>query len=83
MIDFCCHRRKLGHDRNRRRTKISQVKHVTTKISMPRQTAQQAIRIKEENFVATKEIPVVTEIAKDSKKFCHDGENSIMTKLTG
>ena len=50
---------------------------------MSRQTAQQATRIKEEKSVATKEFLVATEIAKDLKKFCHDRENSIATKLTG
>ena len=35
---------------------------------MLRQTAQQATRIRKEKYVATKEFPVATEIAKDSKK---------------
>ena len=72
MIEFYCDRIKLGRERNRRRTKISQVKHVVTKISMLRQTAQQAIRIREKKSVVTKEFPIVTEIAKDSKKSCCD-----------
>ena len=67
MIELCHDIIKLGCDRNRRRTKISQVKHVVTKISMSRQTAQQATRIREEKFVMTKEFPVTIEIAKDSK----------------
>ena len=83
MIEFCRDRIKLGCDRNRRRTKICQVKHVANKISMSRQTTQQATRIREEKFVATKEFPVATEIAKDSKKSYHNRENSIATELTG
>ena len=59
-------------DRNRRRTKISQVKHVVTKISI-------AI-IREETFVATKEFPIAIEIAKDSKKFCHDKVDKLKGK---
>ena len=35
---------------------------------MLRQTAQQATRIRKEKYVVTKEFPVATEIAKDSKK---------------
>ena len=62
------------------RTKISQVKSVTIKISMSQQTAQPAIRTKEENSVAKKENYVVTEIAKESKKYCHDIANSIVTE---
>ena len=81
MKRFCRDRIKLGRDRNRRRTKISQVKHVTTKISMSRQTTQQATRIREEKYVATKEFPIATEIAKDSKKSCRDRENSVVTEL--
>ena len=76
MIEFYCDIIKLGRDRNRRRTKISQVRHVATKISMSRQIALRATRIKEENFV-------MTEIAKDSKKSCHDRENSVATELIG
>ena len=83
MIEFCRDIIKLSCDRNRRRTKISQVKHVTTKISMSQQTAQQATRIREEKFVATKEFLVVTEIAKDSKKSCRDRENSVAIELIG
>ena len=81
MIEFCRDRIKLGRERIRRRTKISQVKHVATKIFMS-QTAQQVIRIREEKFIATKGFPFTTEIAKDSKKSCRDRENSIMRELT-
>ena len=83
MIEFYHDMIKLGRDRNRRRAKMSQVKHVVTKISMSRQTAQQATRTREEKSVVTKEFPVVTEIAKDSKKSCRDIEKSIATELTG
>ena len=83
MKGFCRDRIKLGRDRNRRRTKISQVKHVVTKISMSRQTTQQATIIREEKYVATKEFPIATEISKDSKKSCCDRENSVATELTG
>ena len=61
------------------RTKISQVKSVATKISMSQQTAQPAIRRIEEKSVATKENSIVTEIVKESKKSCHDIENSVAT----
>ena len=37
-------------------------------------TAQQAIRIREEKSVATKEFAVTTEISKDSKKSFRDKE---------
>ena len=74
MIELCRDKIKLGLDRNRKRTKISQVKHVATKISMSRQIAQQATRIREEKSVAT-------ENAKDLK--CRDRENSVLTELTG
>ena len=80
MIEFCCDIIKLGRDRNRRRTKISQVKHVATKISMSRQTAQQVTRIKEEKFVETKEFSVTIEIAKDSKKSCRDKVDKLKRK---
>ena len=82
MKEFCCDRINLGLNKNRRRTNIRQVKHVATKISMSRQTAQQATRIREEKSVAIKEFPVVTEIAKDSKKSCRDIERSVSTELT-
>ena len=39
---------------------------------MSQQIAQQAIRIREEKFVATKEFLVMTEIAKDLEKSCRD-----------
>ena len=74
MIELCRDKIKLGLDRNRKRTNISQVKHVATKISMSRQIAQQATRIREEKSVAI-------ENAKDSK--CRDRENSVLTELTG
>ena len=32
--------------------------------------------------VVTKEFPVATEIAKDSKKSCRDKENSVVTELS-
>ena len=50
---------------------------------MLQQTVQQATRIKEEKSVATKEFPVATKIAKDSKKSYRDRENSVATELTG
>ena len=68
MIELCQDKIKLGRDINRRRTKISQVKHVATKISMSQQTTQQATRIGKEKSVVTKEFPIAIEIAKDSKK---------------
>ena len=83
MKEFCRDRIKLGPNKNRSRTKIRQVKHVATKISMSRQTAQQETRIKEEKFVATKEFPVATEISKDSKKSCRDIESFVAIELTG
>ena len=83
MKELCHDKIKLGRDRNRRRTKISQVKHVATKISMSRQTAQQAIRIREEKSIVTKEFLVAIEIAKDSKKSCRDRENSVVIELMG
>ena len=81
MVEFCRYRIKLGRDRNRRRTKISQVKHVATKISMSQQTARQAKRIREENYVATKEFPIATEIAKDSNKSCRDRVDRLKRKM--
>ena len=48
---------------------------------MLQQTAQQATRIKEEKFVATKEFPVVIEIAKDSKKSCRDRVDRLKRKM--
>ena len=50
---------------------------------MSYQTSQQATRIREEESVVTKEFPVATEIAKDSRKSCRDGENYVVTELTG
>ena len=81
MIEFCHDRIKLGRNRNRRRTKISQVKHVTIKISMSQQTAQQVIRIREEISVATKEFPIATEISKDSKISCCDRVDRLKRKM--
>ena len=49
---------------------------------MSQQTAQQATKIREENFVASKEFLVVTEIAKDLKKSYRDKENSVVTELS-
>ena len=83
MKEFCRDRKQLGCDNNRRRTKIRQVKHVVTKISMSQQTTQQAIRIREEKSIATKEFHVTTKIAKDSKKSCRDRENSVTIELIG
>ena len=80
MIEFCCDVIKLGHDRNRRRTKISQVKHVATKISMSQQTTQQTTRIREEKSVTTKEFLATTKIAKDSKKSCRHRVNMLKIK---
>ena len=58
-----------------KRTKISQVKAVATKISMSQQITQPAIRTREEksvaiknNNVAIKENSVVIEIVKEPKK---------------
>ena len=48
---------------------------------MSGQTAQQVTRIREENFVATKEFPVVTKIAKDSKKSCRDRVDRLKRKM--
>ena len=59
------------------RTEISQVKSVVTKISMLRQTAQPAIRTREEKSVGTKENFVATEIVKKS---CRDTENFVATE---
>ena len=61
-------------------TKISQVKSVATKISMSQQTAQLAIRSREEKSVTTKENSVATEIVKESKKSYRDIENSVATE---
>ena len=73
--------REFYRDRNIRRTKISQVKHVATKISMSRQTAQQAIRIREENSVVTKEFSVAIEFAKDLKKSYSDRVDRLKKKM--
>ena len=56
---------------------------VTTKISMSQHKAQQATGIRKEKSIATKEFPVAIEIGKDSKKLCHNRENSITIELTG
>ena len=61
-------------------TKISQVKSVATKISMSQQTAQLAIRSREEKSVTTKENSVATEIVKESKKSYREIENSVATE---
>ena len=50
---------------------------------MSQHIAQQAIGIRKEKFFATKEFHVTIEIAKDSKRSCHDRENSVTTKLIG
>ena len=55
---------------------------VTTKISMSQHTAQQAIGIRKEKSVMTKEFLVATKITKDSKKSCRDKEKSIAIELT-
>ena len=80
MIEFYREIIKLGHDKNRGRTKISQIKHVATKIFMLQKIAQQATRIREEKSVMAKEFSVTIEIAKDSKKFCHDRVNKLKRK---
>ena len=81
MIEFYRNRIKLGRDKNKRRTHISSIKHVVTKIFMSQQTAQQATRIREEKSVATKEFPIMIEIAKDLKKLCHDKVNRLKRKM--
>ena len=81
MIEFCRDIINLGHERNWRRTEISQVKRVITKISMSQQIAQQAIRIIEEKSVTTKEFPIATEIAKDLKKSCRDRVDKLKRKV--
>ena len=48
---------------------------------MSQHTAQQATRIRKEKSIATKEFPVATEIAKDSKKSCHDRVDSLKRKI--
>ena len=50
---------------------------------MSRHTTQQSRGIRKEKSIVTKEFPVTTEIAKDSKRSCHDRENSITAELTG
>ena len=81
MIEFYHNRIKLGHDKNKRRTHISSIKHVATKIFMSQQTAQQATRIREEKSVATKEFHITIEIAKELKKLCHDKVNRLKRKM--
>ena len=61
--------------------KISQVKHVETNISMSQQIAQQAIEIREETSVATKEFLIVTKIANDSKKSRRDRVDRMKRKM--
>ena len=56
---------------------------VATNNSMLQHIAQQAKGIKEEKSIATKEFPITTEIAKDSKKFCHDRKNFVATEWIG
>ena len=46
---------------------------------MSQHTTQQARGIRKEKSVVTKEFPVATEIAKDSKRSCRDRENSVTT----
>ena len=48
---------------------------------MLQQTAQQAIRTREEKFVGTKEFFIATENAKDSKKSCHDRVDRLKRKM--
>ena len=81
MIEFCCDKIKLGRGINGRRTKISQVKCVATKISMSQQIAQQVTRIREEKSIATNEFPVVTEIFKDSNKSYRDRVDRLKRKM--
>ena len=50
---------------------------------MLQHTTHQARGIRNEKSVATKEFPVVIEIAKDSKRSYHDRENSVTIELTG
>ena len=48
---------------------------------MSQQTVEQATTIKEENFVVTKEFPIVIEISNDSKKSCHDRVDRLKRKM--
>ena len=48
---------------------------------MSRQTAQQAIRIREENSVVTKEFSVAIEFAKDLKKSYRDRVDRLKKKI--
>ena len=48
---------------------------------MLQQTAQQAIRIREEKSIAIKEFLVATEMAKDSQKSCCDRVDSLKRKI--
>ena len=50
---------------------------------MSQHPTQQARGIREEKYVATKEFPIMNEIAKDSKKFCRNRENFVLTELIG
>ena len=62
VIEFYRDRRKFDH--HRKRTEISQVKSVVTKISMSQQITYTVIKTREEKFVETKENYVVTEIVE-------------------
>ena len=77
MIEFYWDRRRVARDKNLKRTEISQVKSVATRISISQQTAQPAIRTREEKSVVTTENSITIEI-KESKKSCRDIENSIV-----
>ena len=80
MIKFNRDKEKLGCNRNCRRTENGQGNCVATYNSMLRQTVQQATRIRKEKPVATKEFPVATEIAKDSKKSCRNRVDKLKSK---
>ena len=55
MIKFCRDREKLGREINYRRIENGKGNCVATYNFMSRQTAQQAIRVRKEKFVMTKE----------------------------
>ena len=59
---------------------MSQLKSITTKIFMSQQTAQPAIRIREEKYFMTKDNSVAIENVKKPKKFHRDIENSVIIK---
>ena len=48
---------------------------------MSQHTTQQATGIRKEKSVATKEFPIATKIAKDSKKFCRDRVDRVKRKM--